>query len=364
MNNLLMKMKLELLCNGVRISNDLQKKFPGYKYKRASLSEGMCFDIWKEGISKPLSINLAVHEKFVSDSPFYYDETANVILKNNRFYLHAKHIKHPEWYSMKLNDNTPFNEIFQLHYNSILAISLTNFCEYKTIGKGCKFCAMGFQVKQQNIKPVQSIVNVLKSLLEKEYEFTEVNINSGAMVDNSKGLQIYLDVIRSIREVTDLPIYAQMCPPKSLSDINKLGEAGATSVSFNMEIFDEDLRLKMMPIKGKIPISHYIESMSHAINIFGKGQVSSWLIAGLEPAESTIKAIKLLTELGVIPFVTIFRPLTGSELEDAPPPAPDSIAPIFIELSKMLRKMNLNPDSSKCGCVKCNCCSALPEVLF
>lgn len=362
MNDKQMAMKLELLCKGVRISDKLKLKFPGYKYKRASLSEGICFDISQDGNDKFISINLAVHEKFVVNSPFYYDESAHVILKNNKFYAHAKHISPPDWYLMKLPDGTLFNEIFQLHYSSILATSLTNFCEYRQLGKGCKFCALGYNVKQPAVKSLKKIIEVLASLVKNGYDFSEININSGAMVDDVEGFQLYLNAIRNIRDISSLPIYAQMCPPKNLSDIDKLSEAGATSISFNIEVFDKDLRINTMPIKGKVPVSHYIETMSYAVDTFGKGQVSSWIIAGLEPVESTIGAIHLLADLGVIPFVTVFRPLMGSEFEYSPPPDPETIAPVFRTLLTVLKKSNLDPAKSHCGCVKCNCCSALSEV--
>jgi len=357
------RIKLELLCKGVRISDHLLRLFPGYLHKRASLSEGMCFDLFPKGLDHPVKINLPVREKFVKESPFSFDDQRMMILKDDKPLISASPIEQPSWYKQKLDSGTFFQEIFQLHYKSILATSLTNFCDFKTIGKGCKFCAMGYESQKRRIKSAQEITAVLKELIGMGLHFTEVNLNSGTLIGNEKNINLYLDIVKAIRELTDWPIYAQLCPPADLHEIDRLVNAGITSLSFNMEIYDKKLRKKIMPAKGRIPIEHYLKAMSHASKILGRGQISSWLIAGLEPQDSTIEAIKRIAEIGVIPFVTVFRPLTGSEFENQTPPDPASIEHVFDILSSTLSEMNLRPCETKCGCVKCNCCSALSEVL-
>ncbi len=363
MLNKLAHMKLELLCNGIRVSEKVLKQFPGYRYKRASLSEGLCFDLFPDDCANTIPINLAIHEKFVSKSPFTYDENRQMILKDNDDFVKATIIDYPTWYSNQLEDGTLFQEVFQIHYHSILATSLTNFCGYKTVGKGCHFCAMGYQVDEHKIKSVDNIVAVLKELLTMGVHLSEVNLNSGTLLDEKKNFNLYLKIIKAIRNETDLPIYAQICPPKDMSLIDQMAEAGISSVSFNMEVYDEDIRKEIMPAKGNIPIDQYFKAMNHATNLLGEMQVSSWLIAGLESNESTIEGIKQIASVGAVPFVTVFRPLTGSEFEDRVPPSPETIAPIFEELGKTLINMKFDPEKTAGGCVKCNCCSALAEVI-
>jgi hypothetical protein len=48
--------------------------------------------------------------------------------------------------------------------------------------------------------------------------------------------------------------------------------------------------------------------------------VSGEIIAGLEPIESTLKAIEEITSRGAFPTVCIFRPTIGSDMEGWPPP--------------------------------------------
>jgi hypothetical protein len=364
MLNKLTEIKLELLCRGIRVSEDVLNRFPGYRYKRASLSEGLCFDLLPDGCKFPVPINLAIHEKFVKKSPFTYDEDKKIIYKDGKEFVKASIVDFPSWYKNTLDDGTLFQEVFQVHYHKILATSLTNFCEYKERGDGCRFCAMGHQIKERKIKSVEHIKAVLKQLIKMGSAVTEVNLNSGTLIDDNENVEQYIRVIKAIREITGLPVYAQICPPADLKYIDRLIEAGISAISFNLEIYDEDLRRKIMPAKGCIPRENYFKAMTHAADILGFEQVSSWLIAGLEPVESTIKGIRHIASAKSIPFVTVFRPLLGSEFEDMTSPEPEEISPIFETLGETLCGMKFNPGKTSGGCVKCNCCSAISEVIL
>jgi hypothetical protein len=56
------------------------------------------------------------------------------------------------------------------------------------------------------------------------------------------------------------------------------------------------------------------------------------IIAGLEPPASTIRAIDWITSVGAVPTVCVFRPLVGTDLEDAPPPRTEDMVPVFRRL--------------------------------
>jgi hypothetical protein len=56
------------------------------------------------------------------------------------------------------------------------------------------------------------------------------------------------------------------------------------------------------------------------------------IIAGLEPPASSIAAIDWIASVGAIPTVCVFRPLTGTDLEDLPPPHTEELVPVFRRL--------------------------------
>ena len=57
------------------------------------------------------------------------------------------------------------------------------------------------------------------------------------------------------------------------------------------------------------------------------------IIAGLEPPESSIRAIDWITSVGAIPTVCVFRPLAGTDYADVPPPEDRAtMVPVFRRL--------------------------------
>jgi hypothetical protein len=53
------------------------------------------------------------------------------------------------------------------------------------------------------------------------------------------------------------------------------------------------------------------------------------IVAGLEPPESSIRAIRWIAGVGAIPTVCVFRPLAGTDYEHAPPPRTEDMIPVF-----------------------------------
>ena len=70
-------------------------------------------------------------------------------------------------------------------------------------------------------------------------------------------------------------------------------------------------------------LDHYLEAIRYCAALGSTGpRHEPWvtngeIIAGLEPPESSIRAIDWITSVGAIPTVCVFRPLVGTDLADA-----------------------------------------------
>lgn len=355
----LLRLKVELLCSGLRMNETLKPN--GYRAsKRASLSEGRCLNLYHGDLKIP--VNVAVHEDFVLNSPFEYDANHKQILKNGEPVIKAELIEDPDWLLDKLPDGTAMADIFQLHASNAIATSLVNYCHFKEDGNGCKYCALDSATGVVKKDPAQ-IAAAVKHLEDKGLNFMELNLNAGTLPGVDRSAELYIEVIREVRKVSNIPIAAQICPPEDLSYIDRLKEAGLTTISFNMEIYDEASRKAVCPGKSQVTIDHYLEALRYAAGVLGRSQVSSWLIAGLEPKETTIAGVRAVAATGAIPFVTVFRPLLGTELGSKLPPAVDDVIEIFKVVGEAVRENRINPGESACGCVNCGCCSALFESI-
>jgi hypothetical protein len=344
----LQRLKVELLCYGVRLGEE-KKNFTRYRFKRASLSEGLYFILKKNGEECP--VNIAVFEDFVEKSPYFYRD--GFIYRDEIPLCEAELIPDPQWYKELLPDGREFQSILQQHGRDVLAIAISD-CFYKDEGNGCLFCALQGDGRRKSPEDVEYII---RNLREKGFSYRELNINSGTMNKKDSGAKIYGDIAR-IGKKEGLSVYVQI-PPVGKDAMIFLKESGVDSISINLELYNDELRKKFCPGKSKIKRERYLSALSDAVDVFGPSQVSSWLIIGLEPEEETMKGIDEIINRGAIPYPSIFRPLKGSKLENLSPPSPEMAMRIYSYLNRRLREKGLNPGLSKGGCVNCGCCSVI-----
>ena len=124
------------------------------------------------------------------------------------------------------------------------------------------------------------------------------------------------------------------------SGYDALKEMGVNRVSFCFEIFDPERFRETCPGKHReYGLQRYLDAIAYCAEL-GRRRLSRtepWvtngeIIAGLEPPESSIRAIDWITSVGAIPTVCVFRPLVGTDLQDAEPPKTADMVPVFRRL--------------------------------
>ena len=151
-------------------------------------------------------------------------------------------------------------------------------------------------------------------------------------------------------------------PPKDPGLLSLLKESGTDTIGIHIESFDRAVMERTAPGKAVIDKSRFIGSWKEAVAIFGRNQVSSFIIAGLgETTDSIIEGAALLCDLGVYPFIVPLRPIPGTTLEAQSPPDPDVMIGIYQHASALLQQCDLSWRKSKAGCVRCGACSGLPD---
>lgn len=345
------RIKIRLMCKGVKLSDEFKNKFTRYRFKRASLSEGIFFTLKLNG--ETTYVNVGAFENFVSSSPYLYDEKKKKLLKREKPICDAEVFNDPEWYKFKLPDGKEFQSILQEHGPHILATSITSNCSFKELGKGCGFCALSGSQKRN----ADDVKAVLQKLRKMGYRYRELNINSGTIAETDFGVKRYMEMAEVGKEF-ELLVYVQI-PPIKRSDIALLKSAGVDSISFNLEIYNDNIRKKLCPGKSEIKKERYFKAIEEAVEIFGTGQVSSWLIIGLEPVEDTLKGIDEIIKRGGIPYPTVFRPLIGTPLENLNPPSVERVEEVLSYLKEQMLASNLTPSLSRAGCINCGCCTVM-----
>ncbi len=378
------KLKIGLLCRGINV-NPHEKYFreivpekyaAGGKSRAGVAGSGKSF-ILEHG--EPC--NIGVLQPFLQESPYEFKIIDNKgwILKDGEKAIKAT-LREPQWHQTSLS-----NEI-QLHGKDSLATALSNYCIYKKQGEGCKFCIIdvgGDVVFRDPLKIARSIETIEKNPdlraslnIEDKYnpnlqaeelfkrkkfiEPRDININAGAL---KNAAEIYGTTISKIREVSKLPVFIEI-GPVTKNEMETLYSAGTNALSFNMEVYDKNARLNVIPGKAKQNSPDvYLKAMRNASDLFGENQVTSWILIGLEPVEKTIEGIKRIAETGAIPLPKPFRPLYGADYERRNPPRVEDAILIYREWLDTIKEYGLNPLKAKAGCARCNACFPLRELL-
>jgi len=160
--------------------------------------------------------------------------------------------------------------------------------------------------------------------------------------------EIYMKVSKFFKEV---PVDVMMAPRPNLDYSEKLYSWGINEISYNIELYNNKISKKIMPQKYKLGFKHYIHSLKHATLFFGKGNVRSLIIVGLEPIEDTLKGIEALVAHGCQPIISPFRPTPTTPLSEHPPPSEETLIKVYERGTEIIKQFDLKFGSR---CIPCH----------
>jgi len=185
-------------------------------------------------------------------------------------------------------------------------------------------------------------------------------MTTGTPPGNDRGAAILAESAAAVKAAVDLPIQGQCEPPDDGAWFARMKEAGIDALGMHLEAVTPQVRQRIMPGKAQVSVERYFEAFAAAVPVFGRGQVSTYILAGLGDTTEDILAIcERLVSIGVYPFVVPFVPIAGTPLESHPTPPPAFMHDILSSLAAMLREAGLKSTDIKAGCGKCGACSAL-----
>jgi biotin synthase-related radical SAM superfamily protein len=137
-------------------------------------------------------------------------------------------------------------------------------------------------------------------------------------VPERRELEYYIDVAEAIREkYNSFYGVAIIGAPEDVSILPKYKEAGFSNISHNLEVWDKNLFGLVCPGKSKRNggWEHWLGSLEAAVDVFGKGNVHTNLVGGLEPKDSILEGIEYLASKGIVAHFSVFRPEKGTPFE-------------------------------------------------
>lgn len=353
--------KIELLCHGLRrnaIVDEVYDKQNPYDLTRTG-NVGLQLLI---GASK-IAANVPVMNAFCDSSPFSLDRSLNGYVltdTNGRIVSEINIIQSPSWYMEEIGSGCYAGQYLLQEGKDTLIASITDSCGYVTNGTQCRFCAISHNsknnVKESSANRKNHIKEALRIALQDNKKYASVNLTGGNTFTQDRGALGYVEFIKAIRNVSDIPICIEMSPPENSSFLEILQAAGASAVMMNIEMWNETERKQVMPGKSAIQKSEYIRSWDDAVRLFGRGNVSSVIIAGLEAERFVREAIVFMTDAGVIPSIMPFRPNDGSAMQKEPTTDPNLVEDLSKFAADMIVKKHI-PVKNLPGCIGCGACS-------
>jgi radical SAM protein (TIGR04043 family) len=269
----------------------------------------------------------------------------------------------PRFYDRATADGIPYWKIAVLHGRDVLATTVLQTCiRYQSRTKTCQFCAIGQSLaagRTVERKTPEQLAEVAKAAVELD-GVTHMVMTTGTPASPDRGASILADSAAAVKAVVDLPIQGQCEPPDRDIWFARMHDAGIDALGMHLEVITPQLRTQLMPGKAQVPLERYFEAFAAAVPVFGHGQVSTYILAGLGDSKETILTTsERLIALGVYPFVVPFVPISGTPLESHPAPTPAFMHGILGPLARLVRAGGLSASEIKAGCGKCGACSAL-----
>ena len=312
------------------------------------------------------SIMVPVHTESALDSPYTLEQSSSgntQLLKDGKAITSVAFAKQPEFYKLKTDDGIPYSKIATLHSTNVLATTVLQTCiRYETRKQTCKFCSIGQSLAADRTiarKTPEQLAEVAKAAVELD-GVEHMVMTTGTTASGDRGAKILADSVIAVKNTVDLPIQVQCEPPEDLIWLQHLKDAGADALGMHLEAVSPRVRKQVMPSKASISIEEYMTAFEAAVPIFGWGQVSTYILAGLgDTAEEILDMCERLSKIGVYPFVVPFVPIRGTPMEDHQPPSSEFMQSILEPLAEMMVEFELSSNEVKAGCARCGACSSL-----
>jgi len=230
------------------------------------------------------------------------------------------------------------------------------FALYKKCSMGCKFCPLSTRIDDAHYS-LDLMYSRIKNIKNNEIKSISITSSSPPNLSTSDVVDEMIFLINKIKNIVnpDIPIGVSVKEP-SKEDLSRLKENGVNEVRLNLEIFNDSLSQKLMPIKNK---KNIMKSIAYACDIFGTGFVSSNMIIGVGENDSDLLlGTEALAKLGAVATLYPYDSIE-SITEDFHRPTVERLYSLAIEQKKIFDKYKI--DTSK---LKTMCCSCAASHIF
>jgi radical SAM protein (TIGR04043 family) len=267
----------------------------------------------------------------------------------------------PRYYDLETSEGIPYWKIALLHLDSV-ASTVIQTCIYWGNENQCHFCGIELTLEAGKTIPVKKphhLAEVARAAKELDGA-VDVTLTTGTTNARDKGALYISKCAAAIKESVDLPVQAQFEPPDDLAVLDVVADRGVDTVGIHVETFDQGVLDRIAPAKGRVGVEGYFRCWERAVELFGPGQVTTYVILGMgEDPALVVDGCRRAVDMGVYPFVVPLRPIPGSIMQDLSTPPPEYVEWMYRQVAPYVSARGLGAGGVAAGCARCKACSSM-----
>lgn len=355
--NDVMKLKLQLMQNGIKIDEKTKTELAGALYADYVTCNGTMLKIGGNHSyiqSQNLNDSYLNNREYVTVSTNDKSKYELAISTEGQFLLKTntgKLISDDIGLSRPMIGQVETSEV-SVHGDRI-RVSLITGCS-----GDCKFCGLNklpyvvntFETLKEQIDKVLSIRKGITRLFitggnPKEVDIPIVMKNLEKLIKeySARGIKYY-DYMFAPRGLTKY-FYTGSYHEEYEKYLKKLKKIGVTSVAVDIEMGNKKLLAEYAPFKSLIGTENYLDTIQQSVKIFGGDNVRSNIIVGIEPLKNTIGIIEKVAQLGAQPCISPYEPY--KDLPKIKKPNWKFLYKAFVSAKKLCEKYHVRIAPSK-----------------
>jgi hypothetical protein len=280
---------------------------------------------------------------------YKYDNPYTVDYIDGKFFIYdGKQIDEvdftprPDFYGKKTSRGVPMGSIASARPQR-LSISTYRYCHYWDTGDQCKYCSIFTDLEEQRqltdekfpreIDP-EDIYETVKEALKEPGRFSQIELGGGSDYSGEPPYENHVNRYIKALQAIGRNFKARRFPSQIVANaftkkqIKRIyDETGLSSYCPDIEVWDEKLFKWICPGKEKwFGRDYWIRAALDAVDIFGKGNVYTNFVAGVEMAQpygfktidealkSNFEACEFFAKHGVNYLSIVWRPWKSSKL--------------------------------------------------
>ena len=218
-----------------------------------------------------------------------------VLADQDRVVETVEYWEKPKFFGRTTSRGTPMEQVVDARPQRY-SIRMSNYCHFWTHpGHGCKYCAIGaggvkFKGTSNERVNEQDLFETMQALVKEKGRFVGVILTGGSILSGTEPFEDELEGYISALQVLGRVFRTRRFPSQVNStalnrrQLERLyNETGLSSYTTDLEVFNERLYNWICPGKAaSIPYQEWKNRLYQAVEVFGKGQVNTGIVSGVE----------------------------------------------------------------------------------